>query len=65
MVSALFHSIPLLSSPKTRMLLTGFVIGVKKKNERGVSSDRLCPACRRSISLLFCLRIRLPDGTIP
>ena len=30
-----------------------------------MSSTRLCPACRCSISLLHCRRIQPPDGVVP
>ena len=53
--------------PKIKLLLAVFGNGVKNKEKtsRRVSPTRLCPARRRSISLLHCRRDQPPDGAAP
>ena len=62
-VSTPFQSVPLLTRLKT--LFAVFGTGLGKKISHGMSSTRLCPSRRRSISLLRCRRIQPPDGGVP
>ena len=61
-----FQSVPLLPRPKTQTAPRSIRYWSEKKEfSRRVSSTRLCPARRRSISLLHCRRIQPPCDALP
>ena len=64
-----FRSLPV-GSPSLPSQNRGFssqfsVVVWKQQFSRRVTSTRLCPVRRRSISLLLCRRIQPPDGALP
>ena len=66
LVSAPFQSVPLLPRSNKQKAPRSFRCWSEgKKISRRVSSTRLCPDRRRSISLLHCRRIQPPDGAVP
>ena len=65
LVSALFQSVPLLPRSEKEMLLAVFGTGLEIKFlAQDEFTTRLCPARRRSISLLHCPRIQPPDRAV-